>query len=335
MIMTKNDTFPLPIVDTKQDEQIFNPYFNTINADPTNQLTYTSIKSSDLNIDPITGTATLKRKNIILRILNAENLLKKTLSKTANYLLHALIMKFNATGKKSDIILLPIQEYITLRDLHNRDAAIEQINKDLEQLHSYVISHTNIKNKSKKKCDQNFYDISLCQGKGILEGPRKKKLFIRFHLSKYFYDYLNDAYIMPLHPDTFKLDPKTSSFNLSLCLHAHFNMNYNKKNANMISVETLLEVCDKIPTKEKAYPKLSQRIIEPFERDMDALEFLKWEFCNRNGEKLTEEQLNNFRYDIFINCNVEFELIDHPKKGDKRKKRNKNTKKSYPSKKIN
>jgi hypothetical protein len=333
--MSKNSILPLPIVDTEQDEQIFNPYFNTINADPTNQLTYTSIKSSDLNIDPITGTATLKRKNIILRILNAENLLKKTISKTANYLLHALIMKFNATGKKSDIILLPIQEYCQLRNLTDRDAAIEQITKDLEQLHSYVVSSENEKNKSRKKCDQDFYDMSLCQGKGIITGPRKKKKDIKFHLSKYFHDYLNDAYIMPLHPDTFKLNPKTSSFNLSIFLHAHFNMNYDKTNANIVSVKTLLEVCSTIPTRKIAHPKLSQRIIEPFERDMDALKFLKWEFCNRNGEELTEEQRNNFCYDIFINCNVKFELIDHPKKGAKRKKRNKNTKKSYPSKKIN
>lgn len=36
--MSKNSILPLPIVDTEQDEQIFNPYFNTINADPTNQL---------------------------------------------------------------------------------------------------------------------------------------------------------------------------------------------------------------------------------------------------------------------------------------------------------
>ena len=321
--MSKKDIFSVSVVDVKQDDQIFNPHLSTINTNAFNQLS--RLKPSVYDLNPITGAAIFRHKNTVVRILDFKNLPTKTISHTSNYLLQALIMEFNSTGRASKIITLHIKKYMGLRGLTDKKAVIEQINKDLDLLHRYIITHQNKKVKSKKKCDQNFFDISLCQGKGI-EGQ-----YILFHLSDFFYEYLTDAYIMFVHPDAFKLDPKTSSFPLLFCIYSHFNMNYGKKNAHIISVRTLLEACSKIPIKEKAYPQLSQRIIEPFERDMEALNFcIKWEYCNSLGAILTDDQYSNWNYDTWIELNIKFKIIDHPLKDAVRQKQTKKAKKSPP-----
>ncbi len=312
----KEILFTIPVADHKQNEGIFNPYLSTINTNALNQLA--RLKPSVYDVNPITGVAIFKHKNTLVRILDFKNLPIKTISHTAIYLLQALIMEFNSIGRTSKIITLHIKKYMQLRGLTDKKAVIEQINKDLDLLHRYIITYQNNKVKSKKKCDQNFFDINLCQGKGI------NGQYILFHLSDFFYEYFNDAYIMSVHPDAFKLDPKTSSFPLVFCIYSHFNMNYGKKNAHIISVKTLLEACSKIPTKEKAYPQLSQRIIEPFERDMEALKFcIKWEYCNPLGAILTDGQCSNWNYDTWIEFNIKFEIIDHPLKDALRQKQTK------------
>jgi hypothetical protein len=319
--MSKKDILSLPVTDSKQSEQIFNPYLSTINTNPLNLLS--RLKPSVYEVNPITGIATFRHKSIILYIHDFKNLPTKALSHTAIYLLQALIMEFNATGRTSKIIKFHIKKYMELRGLSDKKAAIEQIKKDLDLLHRYIITYQNKKIKSKKKCDQNFFDINLCQGKGI------NGQYILFHLSDFFYEYLTDAYIMFVHPDAFKLDPKTSSFPLVFCIYAHFNMNYGKKNAHIISVRTLLEACPKIPTKERAYPQLLQRIIEPFERDMEALKFcIKWEYCNPLGVILTDDQCNNWNYDTWIEFSIKFEIVGHPLKDAVRPKRTNKAKKA-------
>ena len=83
----------------------------------------------------------------------------------------------------------------------------------------------------------------------------------------------------------------------------HKNMNIGKKNEDIISVKTLLSASPYLPKRAdvaKAGRQLKQRIIDPFERDMDELEeTLLWEYCHSNNTPLTDEELQNFSYELF------------------------------------
>ena len=58
---------------------------------------------------------------------------------------------------------------------------------------------------------------------------------------------------------------------------------------------------------------LDTRIINPFERDMDALaDTLKWEYCHSNGEPLSNEELSNFNYQLFKDCLIRITWLGYP-----------------------
>ena len=97
------------------------------------------------------------------------------------------------------------------------------------------------------------------------------------------------------------------------------NTNIGKSNENIISVKALLQ-CTSIPTyedvKEKHKSSYKEKIIQPFERDMNALyPTLTWSYCSKKGEPpLTDEELQKLNYDTFINLNVKYKLNAHKKK---------------------
>ena len=58
---------------------------------------------------------------------------------------------------------------------------------------------------------------------------------------------------------------------------------------------------------------ISRRIIEPFERDMDALEdTLTWTYCHSNNTPLTDEELSSMSYDTFISLLIKIDWKQYP-----------------------
>ena len=62
---------------------------------------------------------------------------------------------------------------------------------------------------------------------------------------------------------------------------------------------------------------IEKRIIRPFERDMNALvdeyDILEtWHYCTKNGEMLTDEQLQNYDYSDWNEWLIEFYLKEYP-----------------------
>ena len=58
---------------------------------------------------------------------------------------------------------------------------------------------------------------------------------------------------------------------------------------------------------------MTRRIIDPFERDMDALsDTLKWAYCHSNNTPLTDEELKNLNYDTFIELLIKTEWNNYP-----------------------
>lgn len=59
--------------------------------------------------------------------------------------------------------------------------------------------------------------------------------------------------------------------------------------------------------------KISRDLIEPFEKDMTALdEVLTWEYCHSNGKPLSNEELSGFDYSIFSKCLIHMMWRSYP-----------------------
>jgi hypothetical protein len=88
----------------------------------------------------------------------------------------------------------------------------------------------------------------------------------------------------------------------------HKRMNIGKPNEDTISVQTLIDACPNYPTYEKVMREdraITRRIIEPFERDLDALNpSISWEY-----QGLTESPRN---YREFINANIVIHWSTYP-----------------------
>ena len=101
-------------------------------------------------------------------------------------------------------------------------------------------------------------------------------------------------------------------------------MNYFKKNADTLSVKTLLGCTPELPSYDDVVNKdraVGRRIIEPFERDMNELsDLLRWEYCHANGTKLSDDELVNFNYYVFSGLLVKIRWKEYPQLHRKKNK---------------
>ena len=120
----------------------------------------------------------------------------------------------------------------------------------------------------------------------------------------------------PAQLQTLNSKRNPNSYYLLRKIAEHKNMNIGKKNENIIAVKTLLSVAQFIPTYEEvmtADRHLDQRIIKPFERDMDALEAtLTWNYCHSLDQPLTGEELDAMSYATFEGLLIHIKWISYP-----------------------
>lgn len=118
----------------------------------------------------------------------------------------------------------------------------------------------------------------------------------------------------------------SNSYEFGKRLLIHYNINFNKKNRNTIGVHTLLECAPEIPDRNTVMNQgqhISQRVIQPFIRDMNHLvdkKILgKWFFIDKNTNSKLEcdfKLIKKNTYDMFASTNVHFEIADYPKKNN-------------------
>lgn len=259
--------------------------------------TLTKIKPTKRNtkVDPITHTATITHGDMVVTIPNWDKL---TGLKTSAYqLLDACTTALTNTGWKRPQVAIRLSDYMQLRGLKDEKEARKQVNADLETLFNARIS---FKEKRRGKNTQNYADMRICDFKGIENGV------IHFSFGSTFFELMKSYTIMPVQPQLFKLNSKRNpnSYYLLRRLMEHKNMNVGKLNEDIISVKTLLEACKEgIPSYEEVMAgnkHVTERIIDPFERDMNALEdTLTWEYCHSNGAPLADTELERLDYTTF------------------------------------
>lgn len=247
-------------------------------------------------------------------------------------LFDALIIKLTEQGLTDGNIQKPLPEYMQERGIKDEKAAREQVHKDLEILYNASISW---KEKSRGKIAKNYEDVRIIDRKGI------KNSVINVHFTQYFLDILKSYAVMPFPKTIFQINANRypNAYALWRKITELKNANAGNSTADIISVKTLLSAAA-LPSFEevqKAHGSYKQKIIEPFERDMDAnADAYTWEYCHKKGAPLTQEELDNFTYDVFIGLNVRIfwkQYPDQTKLIEDKKRKAKNAKRRLAYKK--
>lgn len=298
------------LVTTLKPAETFTRDFSTIRqGTSTNALTkFRAITGKTATIDSVTGTATIKQGNFTLTIPNYEQLAGL---KTSTYqLLDAITVALTESGAKSPTVILPLSEYMKRRGLKDRKEAKNQAKADMEILRQASFTWEEKRGKN----TNSFTFVNLADS-----GEIRRNGDIVFTYGNTFYNVLLGYPVMPYPSQLQTLSSKKNpnSYYFLRKIAEHKNMNIGKKNEDLIAVKTLLAVAPFIPTYEEVMQDkgraLTRFIIEPFERDLDALEeTLSWTYCHSNNTPLTDEELATLSYDVFKDLLIHTEWKDYP-----------------------
>lgn len=275
----------------------------------TNALTkFRAITGQTATIDSVTGTATIKQGNFTLTIPNYEQLAGL---KTSTYqLLDAITVALTESGAKSPTVILPLSEYMKRRGLKDRKEAKNQAKADMEILRQASFTWEEKRGKN----TNSFTFVNLADS-----GEIRRNGDIVFTYGNTFYNVLLGYPVMPYPSQLQTLNSKRNpnSYYFLRKIAEHKNMNIGKKNEDIIAVKTLLAVAPFIPSYDEVMQSkgraLTRQIIEPFERDLDALEeTLSWTYCHSNNAPLTDEELATLSYDVFKDLLIHTEWKDYP-----------------------
>ena len=271
--------------------------FSTIRqGTATNALTkVNSILGRNTVIDQITGAATVTEGDLTITLPHFESI--GGLKTSTHRLLDAITVALTESGTKSPTVSLSLTEYMEICGLKDRKEARKQVKEDLETLFDARISY---KEKDRAGQPGGFADVRICEAKGV-----SRDGIISFKFSDTLYQTLSRSCTMPYPRQLWRLNSKRNpnSYYFLRKIAEHKNMNVGKASEDIIAVKTLLAASPAMPTRQSVAAKdrhFSRSIIEPFERDMNALEdTLVWEYCHSKGAPLTDEELQNFNYDLF------------------------------------
>lgn len=265
----------LPLDDKEQDYFLLaqSPVSNKLQKKLTKQM-----KPAQLDL---LGNGAIEEADFKLFICGYDEL-KSGVNQSAAMLLDALMIKATHDGLQSTLVNLPLKDYMAIRGLKDEKETRIQVKKDINALERVSFGYKGIgKNRGA------WLKVSIAGGtvgqikNGDIIFRFNQDFFDSFRVSdtnKYLYMCFPREALqgnIKHHPHTYWLGRKISE---------HKRMNAGKSNENIIGVKTLIEACPDFPTYEEVANgnrHLTERIIDPFERDMDVLSpSLKWEYTN-------------------------------------------------------
>lgn len=243
------------------------------------------------------------------------------LKTSTHQLLDAVMVRLAATGITTPEVVIPHKEYVKMRGITSWASAQRRAQADVTML-----IHTSITRKSSsKKPGQSFKVLNFFE-----KGEVTKKGDVKVTFTQTFFSMLSDPHtfhIMPYPKLLLRLNNKSNpnSYYLLRKIAELKNLNIGKSNEDIISTRVLLENAPYIPSEAEVMEgnrNLVDRIINPFERDMDALhEELSWEYCHHSGAPLSDEECRNFSYKTFKSLLVKISWKNYPPRALKNAKK--------------
>lgn len=228
-------------------------------------------------------------------------------------------------------ITISIDEYMTMTGLKDRKQAYQQLKDAMNTLYNISFKWEG-KIFIKEMEHSTNYEIRLAEAmKSSSSTDTLTKVLARgsvtLSLSMKMARFLATAYIMPYPYNLLTINSHKNphSYFIGRRLALHHNMNINKKNAFRISVMALIESLPDLPKYENIIRSnsrsVTQQIIQPFERDLMALEdtygiLKEWHYCNSNDEPITNKQAERYDYSTWIEWLISFEFNDYPSQSD-------------------
>ncbi len=286
-------------------------------APPTNALMKIGTKA--LQYDSIAGRATAKRDGLTLYIQNWPK--DGRLEITMKRLFDALLLEYNKNGAEDGKITLSLKDYAAKCGLKSIRRTREQVRKDMATLYNISMHYSS---KSNRAWDKDFYDMRICISKGIRRG------IIEVELHPKLQEWLKQIPIMPCPKQLLQLDVAhyPASYIFGRLFTERKNMNIGKRNEDIVTVKELLgAVTEFIPAKEEIPTErgqLRQRIIEPFERNMnhvaDTLPGFTWGYCYSKGKPIKEDPAE-IPYSLFETLKIQATWTTYPDQTKRLEKR--------------
>lgn len=202
---------------------------------------------------------------------------------------------------------------------NNRKNARRDIKSYINTLQNVYFTFSEYSYKAKKTLT---YSLKVFSGEAKEESSVKRSGNIYLIYDQAFSQYLVERDFSTLIPDAMfpRIDMRKHPNALSIIFKfsVMYSMNY-FKTRGIIGVDNLLNYVLNLPSIEEVRKKGKspfQTIIDPLERDLDYLKEIgllkKWEYCNKNCEPLTKEQLENYDFNTLVKCFINYELPDYP-----------------------
>ena len=239
----------------------------------------------------LTGKATITSQDFRLYIEGYDKLVNGANTSAVKFFDAAVI---TCSRNRDPLARIPLKEYMELRGLKDEKEARKQIKADMEVLKSVKFEY-----KGTGKSRGDWLSLSLYGGRaGIYRGV------IEFRFTPEFYASIPENQFMFIPKEYFstrdKYNPHTAYFIRRIAEHKR--MNLGKPNENIIGVETLVNSSPTFPKYGDVHYQFTQKILEPFERDMDAIKSIKWHYAGEQPTNYTE----------FITSNVVITWVDYP-----------------------
>lgn len=207
-------------------------------------------------------------------------------------------------NSNDDMTYLPIREYAELRGRSTTKDNLQEIRKEAEQS---IRRLANLSADYKEKVNGRFVPsggVRINGGTFVIRNG-----VICWNWNPPFKEHLLRLAPMQFTVQALKADPRTNVFYYSDKIDQHYRMNEGKPNANIISVKALLENAPNVQSideikKTRQSPK--RRIIEPFFKDLDALETLYYDVLDEDDQIVDPETI--VKYDAFIKYKIRFSI---------------------------
>ena len=279
--------------------------------------TLSTVKSEKENITYNQTTAIIRKEGLLLSIRDylAEHLVW---SDTTHKVLFCLMDEFTKRGANTLKIEVDFDYYMKLRGLKDVKASTQQLDTEIHTIVGTTITIPLSVVTHKKEDERTAYHLN------VLEDGWVKNGIIHANFTISFLNFIQKASksLVPFPLAMLHINSHKYPNAQVLCrkIYEMLRMNMGKTNSGIISVRALLDVCADIPSEDevantdRAYKR---RIIDPLLRDLDALSdegILEWELYHARGITLSDDELANLTYPVFIKAYVHISKFIYPNK---------------------
>ena len=283
-------------------------------------------------ITDLNGVSTITHKDISVKFNHGNA--KSAITAATWQFLDFLLITHNESGRNERQIIFSVDDFMTKRGLSSRKYAARIIKKHISQLGEIWVSWKETAKNGNKTIYEAFNDIRiLSQKAGAIRADGKGYFAVALTPEMYDYCQIYAKKILDYPDFLLKLDTNDNAITYyigrKITEHKNIGTIREQKNADFLSVKSLLAACPAIPTYnevKKTDRMYKRRIIEALVKGLDGLApYIKWNFAKAKNEPLSDEECENIENDInlFLNAYIKLEWEDSPDKKNAIEKRKK------------